>query len=83
MTERYCEVCGRSNTYGCGHTGSQRAKARRHNASRAHREGRCWHYDHSRCGPECQKAINKQPRAGWVPLIHHRDAASLFTDAKE
>ena len=72
MTETYCDVCGRRDSWGCGHTGSQRRDARRHNATRAHIEGRCWHYDHRACGAECQPARDRQPRSGWVPLVSHQ-----------
>lgn len=53
----HCDVCGRRNTWGCGHTGRQRWAARRHNATAAHREERCWHY-------------TDPPRPGWFPAQH-------------
>lgn len=76
MCEGYCDVCGRRNSWGCGHTGAQRYAARRHNNSKAHREGRCWHFDHSRCGDSCQKARDEQPTSGWVPMVHHEDVTT-------
>lgn len=36
-----CDVCGRRNSWGCGHSGSQRSAARRHKATRKHRIGAC------------------------------------------
>ena len=30
MTETYCDVCNRRDSWGCGHTLSQRRDARRH-----------------------------------------------------
>jgi hypothetical protein len=36
-----CDVCGRCNAWGCGHSGAQRWAARRHAATAVHRDGRC------------------------------------------
>lgn len=41
MAETYCDVCGRRDSWGCGHSGSARWAARRHKATRKHRIGAC------------------------------------------
>ena len=36
-----CDVCGRRNSWGCGHSGKQRWYARRHQATAKHQRGKC------------------------------------------
>lgn len=56
-TETYCDVCGRRDSYGCGHDSRQRAAARRHNATKTHLAEMCHHY-------------TAEPAPGWAPAVH-------------
>lgn len=76
--DSFCPVCGRRDSWGCGHSAAQRRAARRHNATRLHRSGACWHFDHADCDPsECRLAGNVGADgvpihgAGFVPLVSH------------
>lgn len=55
--ETYCPVCGRRDTWGCGHSAEQRRAARIHNARPIHLDERCHHY-------------TAAPRPGWYPAQH-------------
>jgi hypothetical protein len=67
-----CDVCERRYTWGCGHTGSQEADARRHYATRAHQERRCWHFGHDYCDPKtCKLAGTHVP--GYAPFHMHTE----------
>lgn len=39
--ETYCDVCGHRDSWGCGHTGTQRSAARRHRQTVKHYRGKC------------------------------------------
>lgn len=75
--EATCDACGRRLSFGCGHTGAQRAAARAHALTPAHRLGWCDHYDHQECGPTCPKAGNPWP-SGYAPFVSHADAAARY-----
>lgn len=81
--DTFCPVCGRRDSWGCGHTGSQRSAARRHNATKRHRSGACEHYDHADCDPaDCRLAGNVDRDGnrihppGYVPMLSHRAKAT-------
>lgn len=81
--ETYCDVCGRRDSWGCGHTSEQRREARAHNESEEHRTGACWHYDHAECDPDtCQYAGNRTPEGehlhgpGYAPMVKHATRAA-------
>ncbi len=75
--EATCDVCGRRNSWGCGHTSAQRAAARAHDTTAAHRLGWCDHYDHKGCGPACPKAGNPWPD-GYAPFVSHAEAEERY-----
>lgn len=78
----YCDVCGRSITWGCGHEPHQEAEARKHNESEEHLSGACWHFDHSECSPtDCAEraaVTHWTPPSGYAPLVKHKDARAFF-----
>lgn len=75
MSENICDCCGRRNSWGCGHTGRQRWMARRHQQTKAHQTGQCWHYSHADCGPECP--LQGTIVIGYAPLVRHIDVKAV------
>ena len=69
----YCDVCGRRDSWGCGHSASQRRNARRHNATAKHKSGRCEHYNHAECDNTC-KLAGYNGYSGYAPLVKHSEA---------
>ena len=77
-TEACCDACGRRNSWGCGHTSEQRRDARRHKATKLHREGACACFDHSECDPTTCKLAKQPWPPGYVPFVKHADAVAHF-----
>lgn len=66
----YCDVCGRAYTWGCGHSGSQEAASRKHDASAKHKRRECKCYGHDYCDPKkCKLAGITIP--GYLPFHQH------------
>ena len=69
----HCDVCGRIYTWGCGHSGAQESRARRHLATRKHKNRECECYGHNHCNPAvCKLAGKRIP--GYVPFHQHTEA---------
>jgi len=69
----YCDACGRARSWGCGHSGSQESRARRHRATRKHQARECACYGHDHCDPlTCKLAQKRIP--GYVPFHQHTEA---------
>jgi hypothetical protein len=74
--KRYCEVCQRDATWGCGHTGSQERDARRHEATKKHAAKECACYGHDHCDPKtCKLAGIRIP--GYLPYYQHTEAKAV------
>lgn len=70
-----CDVCARDYTWGCGHSGSQESRFRRHRGTRKHAERRCMCYGHDNCSPSsCALAGRQIP--GYVPFYQHSEATN-------
>ena len=67
-----CDVCGRVNTWGCGHSGSQESAARKHRTSRTHKERRCECYGHDHCDPRKCKLAGIHI-SGYAPFHQHTE----------
>lgn len=68
----HCDVCGRVYTWGCGHSGAQESRARRHLATRKHKNRECECYGHNYCdASKCKLAGKRIP--GYVPFFQHTD----------
>lgn len=65
-----CDVCFRSYTWGCGHSGSQEGKARRHRETLAHTQRRCMCFGHDVCDPKTCK-LHGKTTPGYLPFYQH------------
>jgi hypothetical protein len=69
----HCDACGRAYIWGCGHSGSQESRARRHNATRKHQARECECFGHDYCDPtSC--ALAHIRIAGYTPFEQHTPA---------
>jgi|ERR1035437_769638 hypothetical protein len=81
LTESYCDACGRRDSWGCGHSGSQRRDARRHKLTRVHLTGRCWHYNHDDCTvATCRTPGLRTP--GYASWTRHLDVPQPPNDSR-
>jgi len=68
----HCDVCGRSYTWGCGHSGSQERDFRRHYATGKHKRRECECYGHDHCDPAVCNLAGTQI-VGYVPFHQHTE----------
>lgn len=70
--EPSCGVCGRRQSWGCGHTRSQERDVLRHRRTKKHRRGACECFGHNDCNPKrCSLAGVRTP--GYIPKYQHVD----------
>ena len=68
----HCDVCGRSWTWGCGHSGSQEYAARKHRGTKKHERRECKCFGHDHCDPQKCKLAGIKIR-GYFPYYQHTD----------
>lgn len=75
----HCDCCGRSATWGCGHSFSQERDARRHNLTKKHAERRCMCYGHDHCDRKTCELAGKRT-VGYMPFHQHTPNPSTLWD---